>query len=282
VTPVPSDADRLRLRFWGVRGSIPTPDAGFMGVGGNTACVEVRAPDAPIVALDAGTGARAFGHALAKAAADAVLDVHLFLTHYHWDHIQGLPFFAPLYGPRCRVTIYGWEADGGLESLLSGQMRAPYFPVPWSTVPAEVHLKPLRPGKRVDLGALSIEPFELRHTQPTLGFRLTAHGARAVFATDHEHGVERYDDGLREAAAGAGVLVCDAQYTPEEYEARRGWGHTTWREAARFGLDAGAQRVALFHHDPTHDDPALAGVLDAARAVNPRVLLACEGEEVAL
>jgi phosphoribosyl 1,2-cyclic phosphodiesterase len=187
-----------------------------------------------------------------------------------------------LYGPRCRVTIYGGEADGALESHLQGQMRAPYFPVAWDTVPAEVTLRALRPGEQVQLGALTVDPFELRHTQPTLGFRLTAHGATAVFATDHEHGVERYGDCLRESAAGAGVLICDAQYTPEEYEARRGWGHTTWREAVGFAEDAGAARVALFHHDPTHDDAALAQVLEDATAASPRVFLASEGQEVRL
>jgi phosphoribosyl 1,2-cyclic phosphodiesterase len=281
MPPPPAD-DRLRLRFWGVRGSIPTPYAGFLGVGGNTACVEVRAPGAPVVILDAGTGARALGHALAWAAPDEPLDVHLFLSHFHWDHIQGLPFFAPLYGAGYRVTIYAWEAEAALGAMLEGQMRAPYFPVPWATLPAEVRLVPVRPGTPVEVGALTVAPFPVRHTQPALGFRLDAHGASAVYATDHEHGDARHDDALREAAAGTGLLICDAQYTPEEYEARRGWGHTTWREAVRFGEDAGAARVALFHHDPTHDDAALDRVLHDACEVAPATVLAAEGQEVCL
>jgi phosphoribosyl 1,2-cyclic phosphodiesterase len=279
---MPPLSERLRLRFWGVRGSIPTPQAEFLGVGGNTACVEVRAPGAPAVVLDAGTGARALGHALAWEAAEAPLDLHLFLTHFHWDHIQGLPFFAPLYAAGQRVTIYAWEAEGGIRDLLAMQMRAPFFPVPFSDIPAALEFVPLEPGARVDVGAVSVRAFPVRHTQPALGFRLEAHGAAAVFATDHEHGEPAYDDGLRGAAAGADLLICDAQYTPEEYAARQGWGHTTWAEAARFAADAGAARLALFHHDPTHDDATLAQVLADARARFPATLLATEGEEVVL
>lgn len=277
-----ADTGRLRVRFWGVRGSIPTPQAAFLGVGGNTSCVEVRVPGTPTVVLDAGTGVRALGQALACGGGDERLDLHLFLTHFHWDHIQGLPFFAPLYGAGHRVTIYGWEVEGALGDLLAGQMRAPYFPVPWGELPAEVRLVPVAPGACVEVGALAVRPFRVCHTQPTLGYRLDAAGASAVFATDHEHGDAALDAELRAAAAGADLLICDAQYTPEEYEARRGWGHTTWREAARIAEDAGVDRLALFHHDPTHDDSALARVLGDARARFPRTLLATEGAEVAV
>lgn len=274
--------ERMRLRFWGVRGSIPTPEAAFLGVGGNTSCVEVRVPGAPVVVLDAGTGARGLGHALAWEAGGAPLDVHLFLTHFHWDHIQGLPFFAPLYGEGHRLTIYGWEAEGSLAELLGQQMRAPYFPVPFGDVAAEVRLVPLWPGAVVEVGPLTVRPFGVRHTQPTVGFRLEVGGAAAVYATDHEHGDPTVDAGLREAATGAGLLISDAQYTPEEYEARRGWGHTTWREAVRTAQEAGTARLALFHHDPTHDDEALADVLEDARSLFPPTLLAAEGGEVVL
>ena len=275
-------ADRLRLRFWGVRGSIPTPEAGFLGVGGNTACVEVRADDNAAVVLDAGTGIRALGHELAWTADGGPTEVHLFLSHFHWDHIQGLPFFSPLYGANFRVTIYGWGDEAALAEVLGAQMRAPYFPVPFERLPSEVRLVPLAPGAAVEVGDLVVRPFPVRHTQPTLGFRLEAHGAAVVYASDHEHGDAALDAGLCEAATGADLLVCDAQYTPEEYEARRGWGHTTWREAVRFGEDAGAARVALFHHDPTHDDAALARVLDDACEVFPATVLAAEGQEVCL
>ncbi|HLA63861.1 MAG TPA: MBL fold metallo-hydrolase [Rhodothermales bacterium] len=275
-------ADRLRLRFWGVRGSIPTPEAGFLGVGGNTACVEVDAGGASTVVLDAGTGIRGLGHRLAWGGPEGRSDVHLFLSHFHWDHIQGLPFFGPLYGEAFRVTIYGLGDEAALADVLRGQMRAPYYPVPFEQLPAEIRLVGLTPGAAVTVGPLTVRPFPVRHTQPTLGFRVEAHGAAAVYATDHEHGDPILDAGLVAAAAGADLLVCDAQYTPEEYVVRRGWGHTTWRHAAGFAAEAGAARLALFHHDPTHDDDDLARILDDARTVFPATTLATEGLEVVL
>ncbi len=274
--------DSLRLRYWGVRGSIPTPEAGFLGVGGNTSCVEVAADGGPTVILDAGTGIRGLGHRLAWGDEGAPRDIHLVLSHFHWDHIQGLPFFGPLYGEGFRVTIYGWGDEPTMRRTLSGQMCAPYYPVPFDQLAAEVRLVGIAPGVPVEVGGLTLHPFQVRHTQPTLGFRVEAAGAALVYATDHEHGDAVLDAGLVKAAEGADLLICDAQYTPDEYEARRGWGHTTWACAAGFAADAGAARLALFHHDPTHDDEALAHILADARRAFPATTLATEGTEVVL
>ena len=265
---------RMRLRFCGVRGSIPTPEEGFLGVGGNTSCVEVRARGAPICILDAGTGARRLGIELSEAG--EAEDLHLFLSHFHWDHLQGLPFFAPLYGAGHRVTFYAGEPVERLEELLIGQMSAPYFPVPFRTLAADCPMVEIGPEAPVTLGSLTLRPFPLNHTQPTLGFRLEAHGAVAVYASDYEHGHPHLDEVLREMAAGADVLISDAQYTPEEYVPCRGWGHTTWLEATRVARDAEVKQLVLFHHDPLHNDEALAHILEEARRHFPNTVLATE------
>lgn len=281
--PVPDAAPyRLRVRFWGVRGSIATPMPETLGVGGNTSCVEVRAAGGPPLVLDLGTGARALGDALVHTADGAALDVSVLLSHFHWDHIQGFPFFAPLYGPGNRVTLYASAADGRPRDLLEGQMQAPYFPVDFDALPAAVRFVTLMPFEAVEVGGVRVVPFPVHHTQHVFGFRLEAGGASAVYCTDYEHGDPAADALVTEMAAGADLLICDAQYTPEEYATREGWGHTTWEVAARLARRAGVGRLALFHHDPTHADADLDAILDATRTIFPDTLLATEHTEVDL
>jgi phosphoribosyl 1,2-cyclic phosphodiesterase len=266
----------MRVRFWGVRGSIATPLPETLGVGGNTACVEVRTPGGPPLVLDLGTGARALGAALVHEADGAALDLHVLLSHFHWDHIQGFPFFAPLYGPGNRVTIYASAAEGTPRDLLTGQMTAPYFPVDFARLPVRPRFVTLRAGRAVAVGGVTVRPFPVHHTQHVFGFRLEADGAAVVYCTDYEHGDPGADAHVEKMAAGADLLICDAQYTPEEYAVRQGWGHTTWVVAARLAARAGVGRLALFHHDPTHGDADLARILEAARALFPDTLLATE------
>ncbi|HEX9950388.1 MAG TPA: MBL fold metallo-hydrolase [Rubricoccaceae bacterium] len=281
--PAPhSDPARLTARFWGVRGSIPTPQAGHLGVGGNTSCVEVRASDGTILVLDAGTGIRALGYALAAEAAGTPMTIHVVLSHFHWDHLQGLPFFAPLFSPSHDVRFYAVTDDGRLDRLLHGQMCFPYFPVPFSDLAASTRTISLREGEPLQLGPMTIRPFPVNHPQGAHGFRIECGGATLVYATDYEHGVASFDAGLREAVRGADVLISDAQYTPDEYRLRVGWGHTTWEKAAHLARDAGVGRLYLFHHDPAHDDAALARICDCAREEFAASDLACEGSEVRL
>ena len=269
---------RLTVRFWGVRGSIPTPERGCLGVGGNTSCVEVRAADGSILVLDAGTGARPLGYALAAEAGGEALKVHMLFSHFHWDHLQGLPFFAPLYAPGSEVCFYAvMGADERLDGLLQGQMQAPYFPVPFGDVAAATDAVALCAGEPVEIGPFTVRPFPVNHPQGAHGFRIEADGASFVYATDYEHGVAAFDAGLRDVARGADLLVSDAQYTPDEYALRRGWGHTTWHEAARLAEDAGVGRLVLFHHDPSHDDDALDRICEEARTVFARTDVAREG-----
>ena len=276
------DPARLTVRFWGVRGSIPTPEAGFLGVGGNTSCVEVRAADGTTLVLDAGTGVRALGYALAAEAAGEPGDVHLALSHFHWDHLQGLPFFAPLYTPGQTIHFYAATDDEHLTKLLRGQMTHPYFPVPFGDLAACTETHRVRDGEPFEIGPMTVRPFPVHHPQGAHGYRIECAGAVVVYATDYEHGSPVHDAGLREVASGADVLISDAQYTPDEYPLRVGWGHTTWQHAADLAAEAGCGRLLLFHHDPAHDDDALGRICDRARLSFPATDLATEGLEIRL
>ncbi len=278
--PSPSDSSRLTARFWGVRGSIPTPQAGYLGVGGNTSCVEVRAADGTTLVLDAGTGIRALGYALAAEAAGEARTIHVLLSHFHWDHLQGLPFFAPLFVGGNEVVFYAATADDRLDRLLHGQMCFPYFPVPFDDLAASTRTVAVREGEDFQIGPMTVRAFPVNHPQGAHGYRIECGGATLVYATDHEHGVASCDVGLLEAARGADVLISDAQYTPDEYRLRAGWGHTTWEKAAELARDAGVGKLYLFHHDPAHDDAALARICECAREIHPAAHLACEGDEV--
>ena len=274
------------VRFWGVRGSIPTPQDGFLGVGGNTSCVELTAADGTTLVLDAGTGARALGYALAARAGGEPMRVHVAFSHYHWDHLQGLPFFAPLYSGSNTVCFYAAaptdRPDDSLHRLLSGQMSFPYFPVPFSDLAALTETTVLTTGEPAEIGPFNVRPFPVNHPQGAHGYRVELGGASVVYATDYEHGDAGCDAGLRDVARGADLLISDAQYTPEEYPLRKGWGHTTWEHAAHLAASAGVGRLLLFHHDPAHDDAALERILAQAREVFPATDLAREGLAIEL
>ena len=279
MVPPPAPA-RLTVRFWGVRGSTPTPQAGWLGVGGNTACVEVRAADGTRVVLDMGTGARGLGYALAAEAAGEPGATHVLLSHFHWDHLQGLPFFAPLYIPGQTVRFYAATETDRLGEFLRGQMAFPYFPVPFPDLAAATEAVEIEAGIAFEVGPMTIRPFPVYHPQGAHGFRIEAGGAVVVYATDYEHGSPAHDEGLREVSRGADVLISDAQYTPSEYDLRKGWGHTTWERAADLAAEVGVGRLFLFHHDPAHDDAALDRICEQARERFPATDLAMEGREV--
>ncbi len=280
--PVLNDAlsMRMQIRFWGVRGSIPTPAPTHVRTGGNTACVEVRLPDGSACILDMGTGARELGRRLVLESNGEAMDLHVFISHFHWDHIQAVPFFAPLYEENCRITFYSSETDGEPLDLLAEQMREPFFPVAFDGLPADTRQVVLHAGIRVEVGNLSITPFPVHHTQFVFGYKVEANGATIVYCTDYEHGNAELDALLTRTAAGADLLICDAQYTPEEYAHCIGWGHTTWEHAANLAATARVKRLALFHHDPAHNDDQLAQILSDAQRIFPHTMLAMEGEAV--
>ena len=267
---------KLQVKFWGVRGSIPTPVARNLGHGGNTACIEVRYGSEPPLIFDAGTGARRLVTKLLQEAGGGSLSANIFLTHFHWDHIQGIPFMPALYMPSCQLTFHSDRLADTLDKTLKGQMSSPYFPVRLPEVLAEVRYRQIGP-RGVEFGSLTVKPFPLCHPDGAVGYRIDAPGESVVYASDHEHGEDRYDRAVLENAQGADMLIYDAQFTPAEYLSSAGWGHSTWLEGAKVARQAGVGQLVLFHHDPGHDDDALSVIERDARAEFANTVAAKEG-----
>ena len=269
---------KLQLRFWGARGSTPAPGKDKLVYGGNTPCVEIRTASNQVLVFDAGSGIRELGNQLAAEFAGRDLSLHLFLTHFHWDHIQGIPYFKPLFSPSTQLNVHSWTPVPDTRRILDAQMRPPYFPVDFADAGARVNLAQLK-SERVKIGGVSVESFPLNHPQGAYGYRIEADGRSIVYATDLEHGDTHLDRVLRDYASGADVLIFDAQYNDEEYASHRGWGHSTWREAARVARDAGVGRLFLFHFDPVHSD---ARVAESERQAATEFEAACAAKEGAV
>ncbi|HVK74545.1 MAG TPA: MBL fold metallo-hydrolase [Kofleriaceae bacterium] len=263
----------LTIHFHGVRGSIASPGVATAQVGGNTSCVEVVAGDTRIV-LDAGTGLRDLGDRLITTGPSATT---ILLSHLHWDHIQGLPFFTPIYVPGNWIEVVsGPNGAMPLEAALRRQMCAPFFPVDFDDVSRQVRVREPRPGEAFTVGNVTVTMAKLNHPDPVYGYRLDHAGASIVYATDTEH-FACVDPALARLAAGADVLIYDAQYTPEEYPGKVGWGHSTWEAAVALARQAGVRQLVLYHHDPRRADDAVAAIEARARAVFPGAVAAREG-----
>ena len=273
---------RATLRFWGVRGSTPTPQAENLGFGGNTTCIEVRTSENEVLLFDAGSGIRPAGLNLLKESAGQPVKASVFFTHFHWDHVQGLPFFFPLYGPKNELSFFTGLAGSSLYETLAGQMKRPYFPVEFSAVAGQREFFQIEPLVPFRTGSAVIIPFPLHHPQGASGYRIECGGSSVCILTDYEHGNEEVDLALDGIVQGADILVVDAQYTPDEYETRRGWGHSTWEVAAAMAQKAGARKLFLFHHDPGHDDAFIERIVEQARAVFPNTHAAREGAVIEL
>jgi diguanylate cyclase (GGDEF)-like protein len=262
----------VHVRFWGTRGSIASPGDRTTRFGGNTSCVELRAPDGTIIVLDCGTGARELGLHLLQTLPQP-LRLHLFIGHTHWDHIQGFPFFVPAFIPGAELNVYaplGFQQS--LEEAMAGQMEYSYFPVKLRDLRSRIHFTELEEGF-FRVGGVLVETQYLNHTAPTIAYRLSAGGATIAYVTDHEPfwkpekgqihhpGDQRHVAFMHEAD----LVIHDAQYTEDEYRGRVGWGHATPDYAVDVCLAAGVKRLALFHHDPTHDDTQMAAIEAAAR-----------------
>jgi phosphoribosyl 1,2-cyclic phosphodiesterase len=270
----------LQLKFWGVRGSIPTPIVGHLKYGGNTTCIEVRTNE-QILIIDAGTGARELGKRLQADLGYPCIDLHFLMTHFHWDHIQGLPYFPPIFSPGTKITFYSNLSPKELETILEGQMKAPYYPIELIDTPSLKSYKQLATEPLQYFG-VTVHPFPLNHPQGATGYRIESGGVVITHASDLEHGDHKLDQTLREYAQNADVLIYDAQYTPEEYISHRGWGHSTWLEATVVARECKVGRLVLFHHDPRHDDQQMDAILRDARKHFENTDIAQEGWEIVL
>ncbi len=288
----------MQLDLWGVRGTIPSPGADKVRYGGHTLCASVRLLDGTILVVDAGTGIKDLGDALMKetAASGVAPRVVLLLTHFHLDHIMGFPFFAPLYAAGASVTVYSPVSPAEAEGCLAGLMGGWYYPLEMTQTPAEKTFLAFKEG--LTINGVRVTSCPLRHPGGSVAYRLDVEkpaegpgnvmktavpaAGSLVFATDTEPPDAGLDERLVAFMRGAGVVIYDAMYTPEEYAAgKKGWGHSTWLEAVKTARAAGARRLLLSHFNPDHDDTAVDEIARLAAAELPGAAAARQGMTIA-
>jgi phosphoribosyl 1,2-cyclic phosphodiesterase len=287
----------VTLTFWGTRGTIATPGPGTIRYGGNTACVEVTDGAGNLVILDAGTGIKALGRQLLARNRPGGVRADIILSHAHWDHIQGLPYFAPLFLKGNLIKVWGpQQGNVEMETILRQMMHPAVFPVPLDALAATLEVEHVAPEAPIRTNGFTVRAMRVRHPAVTMGYRLEqADGPVIVYVTDDELG----DGGSYDVPAdwrqrfvefigGCDLLIHDATYTPEEYPGHVGWGHSTYAESVALAREAGAKRLALFHHDPEHDDAAMDVIVERARETAARgggrleVFGAAEGQQLQL
>ena len=291
----------MKIKFWGVRGSIPSPGPNTQRYGGNTTCIEVRSDENDLIILDGGTGIFPLAQQLLK---ELPLTAHIFNTHSHWDHIQGLPFFIPIFIPGNTIHLYGAFdpiSGAGPERIMNIQMQYSYFPVREAEIQSRMHYLTVMPHEVVKIGTTSITPTLLSHPVVNLGYRIESNGKSIFFTGDHEPHYNIYDPGddgydeyqalideqrlaIEDAIRGVDVLIADASYTLTEYPSKRGWGHGTFDSCIELAQAAGAKILYCTHHEPTRSDDDLEKVLAEALARHDcsgmDIRLAREGDEL--
>jgi len=252
-----------------------------MRYGGNTSCVEVVIGDRVII-LDAGTGVRLLGDCLMRRGRK---DYLFLLSHTHWDHINGFPFFAPIYRPDVSIKVMtGHLCElGGIKKVLSSQMCQPTFPVPFEELAAQLTFEDFRAGVSFSLGDdIHVRTAPLNHPGGATGYRIEHGGASLCYITDTEHVIGKPDETILNLIRGADLVIYDSTYTDDEYPTFAGWGHSTWQEGVRLGRMAEVGQLAIFHHDPSHDDSFMDGIARAAHKMWPRAFVAREGMMIEL
>ena len=264
----------MRVRFWGVRGSVPWATPGSIGHGCNTPCIEI-ADDAQreILVLDAGSGIVGLGESLGTDPRA----VPILLTHYHWDHLQGLPFFSAIYQLGWAPTIWAPSLQTVDPAWVETIFQSPFFPVPYEHLPARPAVKLVKTGS-MRIRGFEIDAIPLNHPGGSLAYRINGDKGALVYATDHEFGNPVFDGPLAEFSMGARALILDAHFTPEELPSHKGWGHSDWRTCVEFGTKVRADRVWLFHHKPGRTDVELMEIESAAKKIHPNAEAAGEGD----
>lgn len=249
----------MKITLWGTRGSVPVSGAAFMRHGGSTTCLSVDCEDAPFVIVDAGTGLAELGKALASGRQSGRVDGRSLVlqTHLHWDHVQGFPFFGGLFDPKAKFDFWSVDRDGEtLREVLDRQMSKPTFPVGLDVLPSDLAFHSIQRAGSRSVGGMQVRWAEMDHPSGCTAYRIDHRGQSFVFSGDVE--VQRGSrDALIQLARGADVLVMDAQYFPDEYASRVGWGHSTPADAVEVAVAAGVSRLVMTHHDPSHDDVQL-------------------------
>lgn len=297
----------MKFKFWGVRGSIPSPGPRTVRYGGNTTCIEVRSDDGTLIVLDGGTGLFCLAQALV-ASPERPIDANIFITHSHWDHIHGLPFFTPLFIRGSRVCLHGVSdpaTGNGIEHVMGVQLQNSYFPVSEAQMGATIEYRTLHVGEAFAVGDAVVKNVVMGHPVTDLGYRIDCNGKSLFFTGDHEPLYNLYPDGHPEHAAcaaqvaertaaidamvrGVDALIADCSYTRSEYPSKVGWGHGTFDSALAMALRAGARRLYCTHHEPTRGDDELEAVFAEVMARHEgmldglQVFLAYEGLEVTL
>ena len=278
----------MRIRFWGVRGTIPSPGPDTVWVGANTACVDVYTSDHQLIILDAGTGIRRLGKALMKEYYPDRIVATILISHTHWDHIQGFPFFGPLIGPESqhnRFVVVGQKRVGQqLEEILASQIMEPYAPFTFRELSADIHVKEMRGGEMLIVGDDTIVlAEEMTHPNGCLGYRIENNGVRMTYCTDTSHPDDGPDKRVVALAKDVDFLIHEAHFSPPERELFPTWGHSSWEEAAKVAAAANVKCLALFHHAPDSSDRyLLEEVLVKTRAIFPNTILARDGLEINL
>jgi phosphoribosyl 1,2-cyclic phosphodiesterase len=273
-----------RIKFWGTRGSIAVPSSETLRYGGDTTCVELRA-DGEIIVLDAGSGIRPLGIALDREFQARQIKLSLLITHAHWDHIQGFPFFKPAYDPKNEIRIFGFDGAGAtFREIMTEPMKSPFFPITMRELSARMDINKLN-GMKFSLGKLDIHATFVNHPGVCAGYRIFSSGGSVAFLPDHEpyefflhaaRGKQLSPEQAKEIAAdqhaalvqflhGSDVLIVDSQYTDQEYKTHIGWGHGSISSAVGLALEAEVQTLLLFHHDPSHDDKTVDTMVESAR-----------------
>ncbi|MCX7102166.1 MAG: MBL fold metallo-hydrolase [Methylobacter sp.] len=293
----------MKFKFWGVRGSIPTPGPNTVKYGGNTTCIEIRTNDNDLIILDAGTGIHALAQNLLR---EMPIQAHIFITHTHWDHIQGLPFFIPIFIPNNQITLYGGldpVTNETINRALSIQLQYSYFPIREAQLNAKMEYSTIKPGVPLKVGSATITPIVLSHPVLNFGYRIDCDGQSIFFTGDYEPQLNIYapeDDEYSEfqsfmdekwaevvsAMKDVDALIVDSSYTNEEYTSKQGWGHGTYDSGIKLATAAKAKKLFFTHHEPTRTDTNLEIIFEKLLQNNINIgcelFLAQEGVEISL